>query len=49
VLVPIVTFTPTGDLNFIGTDYGKWTVEGQILDNSANDPTNQWYRLTRRS
>lgn len=39
-----IRFSPTGDLNLISDDYASWTMEGDVLDDSANHPSAPLYQ-----
>lgn len=40
-----VQFIPSGNLGFIADDFGNWTLEGMLLADSLNHPTEPLYRL----
>jgi hypothetical protein len=40
-----VQFTPNGDLGFIADDFGQWTIEGLVIADQINHPTEPLYRL----
>lgn len=37
---------PSGQMGLIADDYGNWTLDGDILDNTANTPNAPFYQLT---
>lgn len=41
-----VNLSPNGKLALISDDYGNWELEGMVLDDSANHPTDPYYLLT---
>ncbi len=41
-----VNFSPTGTQEFIADDYGNWQLEGLVLDDTANHPTDPFYLAT---
>jgi len=41
-----VNLSPTGQLGLIADDYGKWTLDGDVLDDSANHPGDPFYQYT---
>lgn len=41
-----VNLHPQGQTGFIADDYGNWSLEGEILDNTANTPLAPFYELT---
>ena len=40
-----VSFTPTGQLGFIADDFGNWTLEGEVIADPINHPTQPIGRL----
>lgn len=40
-----VSFTPTGQLGFIADDFGNWTLEGEVIADPVNHPTEPIGRL----
>lgn len=38
--------TPNGNVGLIADDYGNWTLDGNILDDTANHPTAPFYDYT---
>lgn len=40
-----VSFTPTGQLGFIADDFGNWTLEGLVIADAVNHPTQPIGRL----
>ena len=40
-----VSFTPTGQLGLIADDFGNWTLEGEVISDTINHPTNPVGRL----
>jgi hypothetical protein len=40
-----VSFTPTGQLGFIADDFGNWTLEGEVIADPVNHPTQPIGRL----
>lgn len=49
VEVPRVFLTGGTEQDFIGTDWAKWKLTGDVENNSAFDPTVPYYRATRRA
>jgi hypothetical protein len=49
VEVPRVLLTGGTDLDYIGNDFGKWKLTGDVQSNLAFDPTIPYYRQTRRA
>jgi hypothetical protein len=41
-----VNLNPNGQLGLIADDYGKWQLDGNILDDSANHPLDPFYLYT---
>jgi hypothetical protein len=41
-----VNLNPNGQLGLIADDYGNWTLDGNILDNTANTPSAPFYQYT---
>lgn len=41
-----VNFSPSGSSDFIADDYGNWTLDGLVLDDTVNHPTIPLYGLT---
>lgn len=41
-----VNLNPNGQLGLIADDYGNWTLDGNILDDTANHPTAPFYDFT---
>ena len=41
-----VNLSPNGQLGLIADDYGNWTLDGRILDDSANHPNAPYYLAT---
>lgn len=41
-----VNLHPQGQMGFIADDYGNWSLEGEILDNTAATPLAPFYQLT---
>lgn len=41
-----VNLNPNGQIGLIADDYGNWTLDGQILDDTANHPNSPFYLYT---
>jgi hypothetical protein len=41
-----VNLNPNGQIGLIADDYGNWTLDGNILDDTANHPTDPFYQFT---
>jgi hypothetical protein len=41
-----VNLNPNGQMGLIADDYGNWTLDGNILDDTANHPTAPFYQFT---
>jgi hypothetical protein len=41
-----VNLSPSGQLGLIADDYGNWTLDGDVLDDSANHPGDPFYQYT---
>ena len=41
-----LNLNPNGNLGLIADDYGKWQLDGNILDDTANHPTAPFYDYT---
>lgn len=41
-----VNLNPNGNLGLIADDYGNWTLDGNILDDTANHPSAPFYQFT---
>jgi hypothetical protein len=41
-----VNMNPNGQLGLIAEDYGNWTLDGNILDDTANHPSAPFYQYT---
>lgn len=41
-----VNFSPSGSTDLIGDDYGNWTLDGLVLDDTVNHPTMPLYGTT---
>lgn len=41
-----VNLSPSGQLGLIADDYGNWTLDGDVLDDSANHPADPFYQYT---
>lgn len=41
-----VNLNPNGQVGLIADDYGNWTLDGNILDDTANHPTDPFYLYT---
>jgi hypothetical protein len=37
---------PSGNLGLIADDYGNWTLDGEVLDDTANHPNSPYYLET---
>jgi hypothetical protein len=42
-----VNLTPNGDLGFISDDFGKWQLQGLLLDDTANHATSPYYDIIK--
>lgn len=40
-----VNLHPQGQIGLIADDYGNWSLDGEILDNTANTPLSPFYKL----
>lgn len=49
VEVPRVFLTGGKETQYIGTDFAKWELTGDVENNTAYDPTVPYYRQTRRA
>ncbi len=41
-----VNLYPTGSLGLIADDYGNWTLDGEVLDDTSNHPNSPYYLQT---
>jgi hypothetical protein len=41
-----VNLNPNGQIGLIADDYGNWTLDGNILDDTANHPASPFYQFT---
>jgi hypothetical protein len=41
-----VNLNPNGQIGLIADEYGNWTLDGNILDDTANHPTDPFYQYT---
>jgi hypothetical protein len=41
-----VNLNPNGQFGLITEDYGNWTLDGNILDDTANHPLSPFYEYT---
>ena len=44
-----VSFTPTGNLGFIADEFGNWTLEGLLIADQINHPTEPVYHVIQRA
>lgn len=49
VIVPRCFFASATEMDYIGTDFGKWSLDGDVEDNSGYDPTIPYFQQTRRA
>lgn len=43
------SFTPTGNLSLIADDFGNWTLDGMLIADSADHPSEPYYHIIQRA
>jgi hypothetical protein len=49
IVIPRVFLASASPMDYIGDDFGKWTLEGTIEDNSSFNPLIPYFQQIRRA